>query len=443
MSTRAKSTALYATPFCKAYWRDAASEMKDTRMLAVTALMIALRIVLKPLAIPLGPQLSIQTAMLATALGAMIYGPVMAIPAAMISDTIGFMIYPTGEYFLPFMLTEIASTMIYALLLYRSKANPIRVMLSRFFICALVNVVLQQFIYAWWYTYIGNPESAKESILGIMTVTRIFKNLAMFPIESVVLTLFLKLLMPITRRIGLTYGSESDMKFGKKQIAILVCLYLVGVGTATGYLAHRYSTSSRSADYKPEQRVEMNHEMAKLVLDRTDDWDDKTVVCIVDSEFRGLFENESEFAVSVYVLDEEAFAAGQAADKSYTMDTLWGYSKSGPKKDMYKSLMKVANATVVKDSKSGEVSEFAVKPTYGFNAETKTAEVAVPEKMQLKLALVNTELAQIMNTAEYTVSDDAICKVEGNYIVGLKKGKCSITAEHNGVTYVINVKVTA
>ena len=92
MSTRVKSTAVYKTPFSKAYWRDAVSELKDTKMLVITALMIALRVALKPLAIPLGPRLSIQTAMLATALGAMIYGPVVAIPAAIVSDTIGFMI---------------------------------------------------------------------------------------------------------------------------------------------------------------------------------------------------------------------------------------------------------------------------------------------------------------------------------------------------------------
>ena len=101
-----KSTATYDSPFSAGYWRDAASELKDTRMLVITALMIALRVALKPLAIPLGPQLSIQTAMLATALGAMIYGPVVAIPAAIISDTVGFMLYPTGDYFLPFVLTE-------------------------------------------------------------------------------------------------------------------------------------------------------------------------------------------------------------------------------------------------------------------------------------------------------------------------------------------------
>ncbi|MBP3673671.1 MAG: folate family ECF transporter S component [Oscillospiraceae bacterium] len=362
MTKTQKSSALYKTPFTPAYWRDALSEMRDTKMLVITALMVALRIALKPLAIPLGPSLNIQTATLATALGAMIFGPVMAIPAAIISDTIGFMIYPTGDYFLPFVLTEIAGTLIYALFLYRTKVTPTRVMLARFCICFFVNVVLQQFVYAWYYTWIGSPEEAKESIMGIMTVTRIFKNLAMFPIESVVLTLFLKVLLPVTRRAKLTYCADADMRFSKKQMVTLICLMLVGVVTAGGYLGYRYSNTSRSADYSDKQRVAANQEMAQLVLDRTDDWDQETVVCIVDSAYRGLFETETDYTVAVYVLDEEAFAAGQAADSSYTMDTLWGYSKSGPKKDQYQSLVKVASASVVKNEKTGEILEFQVEP---------------------------------------------------------------------------------
>ena len=362
MSRIQKSTALYPHPFSRAYWRDAAAELKDTKMLVVTALMIALRVALKPLAIPLGPQLSIQTAMLATALGAMIFGPVVAIPAAMISDTVGFMIYPTGDYFLPFMLTEIASTMFYALFLYRAKATPTRVMLARFCICFFVNVILQQFIYAWWYVYIGNPDKAKDQILGIMTVARIFKNLAMFPIESVVLTLFLKFLLPVTKRAKLTYGTAEEMKFDKKQVVTLICLVLIGSVSAVGYMGYRYNTSSRSADYKAEERVAIQKEMAQLVLEETDDWDDETVICVVDSAFRGLFQSETDYTVAVYVLDEEAFAAGQAEDAGYTMDTLWGYSKSGPGKDKYQSLIKVASCDIVKNEKTGEILSFVCTP---------------------------------------------------------------------------------
>lgn len=361
-----KSTALYPHPFSRSYWRDAAAEMKDIKMLVVTALMVALRIALKPFAIYIGPQMAIQTATLATALGAMIFGPVMAIPAAIISDTIGFMIFPTGDYFLPFMLTEIAGTMFYALCLYRAKPSATRVIIARFLICFVVNVVLQQFIFAWQYTYMGNPEKAKDSIMGIMTTARIFKNLFFFPIESVVITLFLKVLIPITSRAKLTYGGSKGLEFTKKQIAALALLMVVGVGSAVGYLTYRYNGTSRSADYTDAQRVEANQSMTQLVLDKTDDWDDEAVVCIVDSAFRPMFTDETDYTIAVYTLDEAAFAAGQEAEaekgKTYNMDTLWSYSKSGPKKDKYASLVKVASVNIVKNEKTGEILSFDLTP---------------------------------------------------------------------------------
>ena len=57
MNRANKSTALYATPFSKAYWRDAAAELRDTRMLVFAALMIALRVALKSLGIPIAADL--------------------------------------------------------------------------------------------------------------------------------------------------------------------------------------------------------------------------------------------------------------------------------------------------------------------------------------------------------------------------------------------------
>ena len=354
-----KSTTLYPHPFSKAYWRDAALEMKDIRMLVITALMIALRIALKPLAIPLGPQLSIQTATLATALGCMIYGPVMAIPAAIISDTVGFMIFPTGDYFLPFVLTEIAGSVAYALCLYRAKASTTRVMLSRFIICFFVNLVLQQAIFAWQYTYMGNPEKAKDAILGTFATVRVFKNLCMFPIESVVITLFLKALIPVTRRAKLTFADTSNMVFTTKRVVALVLMFALGVGTAAGYLAYLYgpqNNRSRSADYTAAQRVQANKEMTEYILSVTDDWDKKKVFCVVDSAYRGLLDKTTDFTISVYILDEAEFAKNQAANKDYNEDTIWGYSKSKPKNDS--SLIKVGEFTVVKNEKTGEMSDF-------------------------------------------------------------------------------------
>ena len=350
MTNAKKSTALYPHPFSKAYWCDAAAELKSIKMLVVTALMIALRIALKPLAIPLGPQLSIQTAMLATALGAMIFGPVVAIPAAMISDTIGFMIFPTGDYFLPFMLTEIASTMIYALCLYRAKPSATRVIIARFLICFVVNVVLQQFIFAWQYTYMGNPDGAKNAILGIMTTARLFKNLFFFPIESIVLTLFLKAMIPITSRAKLTYGGKTGMDFTKKQVVALVVLLAVGIGSSIGYLNYYYNNNSVTKDYSAEEVIEKNHLVHDIIVDKDSNVPADTTLAVIEYAAKPFFGKDTTYTVALY----------QAKEDASITEKMWSYKKTPASKD--ETLNRIATVTIVTDNKSGDVLSFAMDP---------------------------------------------------------------------------------
>ena len=340
-----KSTALYPHPFSKAYWRDAADELKDIKMLVITALMIALRIALKPLAIPLGPQMYIQTATLATALGAMIFGPVMAIPAAIISDTIGFMIFPNGDYFLPFMLTEIASTMAYALCFYRAKPNATRVIIARFLICFLVNVILQQFIIAWQYSYMGNPEKAKDTIMGIMTQARIFKNLFFFPIETVVITLFLKVLIPITSRMKMTYGGSTGLDFTKKQVVALVLLMVVGAGSATGYLHYYYNNNSITKDFSNEEVVEFNHLVHDIIVEQ-EGIDDDNTVAVIEYASKPFFGSETTYDVALY----------QVKEGVEVQNYMWGLKKTPASKD--ENLQRIADVTIVVDNQSGEVLDF-------------------------------------------------------------------------------------
>ena len=89
-----KSPTLYPNPCSKAYWRDAALELKDTRMLVFAALMSALRVALKSLGIPIAADLRINVAFFINALGAMVFGPVVAVLAAAVSDTLGCLLFP-------------------------------------------------------------------------------------------------------------------------------------------------------------------------------------------------------------------------------------------------------------------------------------------------------------------------------------------------------------
>ena len=247
-----KSAALYSSPFSRAYWRDAAAELKDTRMLVFAALMIALRVAMKSLSIPIAADLRINTAFFINAFGAMIFGPVVAIVAAAISDTLGCILFPTGAYFFPFIFIEIAGSLIFALFLYRARVTATRVILSRFCIDFFVNIVLNTPIM--WVYY--------KMVLGksytIFQLPRIIKNLALFPLESVLLTLFLAAMMPVGRRLGLLYDQGEKLRLQKRQIALLAVLFVVGLSCVGGYYVYNYNTKNHASSMPPAEVTAVN-----------------------------------------------------------------------------------------------------------------------------------------------------------------------------------------
>jgi len=241
MNRANKSTALYAHPFSKAYWHDAAAELKDVRILVFAALMIALRVALKSLGIPIAADLKINVAFFVNAFGAMVFGPVVAILAAAISDTLGCLLFPSGAYFFPFIFIEIAGSLIFALFLYRAKVTATRVILSRFCIDFFVNIVLNTPIMWLYYKLI----LGKSYVL--FQLPRIIKNLALFPLESVLLALFLMLMIPIAKRFGLIYDNGDELKFRKRQIVLLVALFVIGIACVGGYYVYNYNTKNHAS----------------------------------------------------------------------------------------------------------------------------------------------------------------------------------------------------
>ena len=343
MARLEKSTAVYKTPFSKAYWRDAAMELKDTKMLVFAALIVALRVALKTIIrIPLGPSLDITPAFLANALGAMVYGPIVGALGAVVSDVLGVLL--RGDtYFLPYVLTEISGTVIFAMFFYRQKLTPTRVILSRFCICLFVNILLQTPIdMLFQLVYYGYNNV-------VLTLPRIFKNLFMFPLESVALAVFLSAIQPITYRMKLTYNPAEKLYFNKKQIALLVVLVFVGVASLFAYLPMHYSSNSYSANYSTEERIEKNQSMQPIVLDNTDDWDDVTTMTCVESAYGKFLSKEITYTVAVYTVEE-----GVEVD-----DSIWMLSKSKAAK--HESLTRVATATVVVNDKTGEVVSFVIE----------------------------------------------------------------------------------
>lgn len=340
MSKRERSTALYKSPFCAGYWRDAASELKNTKMIVFAALIVALRVALKTVVrIPLGPNLDITPAFLANALGAMVYGPVVGAVGALVSDVLGVLL--RGDtYFLPYALTEISGSVIFALFFYRQKITPTRVILSRFSICLFVNILLQTPIdMLFQYVMYGYNNV-------VLTLPRIFKNLFMFPIESVVLTVFLSAVQPITYRLRLTFDGTAKLSFNKRQIALLVLLVAVGIASVFGYLFVHYDNTSLSAAYTTEERIEANQSMQPMVVECSDDFDDMTTVTIVESAYKKFLGHEVTYTIAIY----------EVAEGVEVNNDLWKLSKS--KAAAHESLTRVGGAVILVDETTGQVISY-------------------------------------------------------------------------------------
>ncbi len=223
--------ALFRTPFSKAYWVQAAKEFKRLDVLIFAALMIALRVTLKSISIPIAANLRINVAFFINAFGAMVFGPVVAIAAAAVSDTLGCLLFPSGPYFFPFVFIEIAGSLIFALFLYRTEVTTLRVTLSRFCIDFFVNILLNTPI-MWLYYQMVMGKTYK-----IFDALRIVKNLVMFPLEAVLLVLFLRVVIPPAQKLGFVYSGVDKLRFTKKNIIFLAVMTAVGVAAVALYVA--------------------------------------------------------------------------------------------------------------------------------------------------------------------------------------------------------------
>ena len=96
MQRKPVSHKTFKTPFCREYWQLAFAEFKDTKMIVFAALILALRVAVKPLSIPVAGDLKEGIGFIVNAFGSMIYGPVLALLSGALSDTLGYLLYPSG-----------------------------------------------------------------------------------------------------------------------------------------------------------------------------------------------------------------------------------------------------------------------------------------------------------------------------------------------------------
>ena len=228
-----KSPLTAPSVFSAAYWREAARNLKSTRMLALAAMVVALRAICNMLEIPLAPGLNINVAGIFNAVGAMVYGPVVGVGGAIVSDPLGYLLHPDGPYFLPFMLTDMSSSFIFGLFFWRRRLTVGRAMTAKFTVNMISNVVLTSLIMKWYYFVFYGVEKAEA--YNLINLARIVKNLVLFPIEAILIAVVLGALSPALYRLRLL-AEKPNMKLKPLHYVLVGVLTLLAVGLVLFYV---------------------------------------------------------------------------------------------------------------------------------------------------------------------------------------------------------------
>jgi len=186
---------MFAHPFSKAYWSEAAAEVKNVKKLTFTALMVAICIVLGYIpAVPLFGGARITWGFLGRSICAMVCGPVMSIFFGVAEDLLSFFLTGGGggPFFPGYTLTTVLGCVFYALFFYRAKLT-----VRRIFLAKLVTNVQNVLLGALWSSILYGKAYL------VLASGSALKNLIMLPFQTVILVVLFSALLPVLRQMGL------------------------------------------------------------------------------------------------------------------------------------------------------------------------------------------------------------------------------------------------
>lgn len=214
----------------KTYWLTAAKNFSDVKMLCYAAIIIALRVAVKFINIPVSLGIEFSFDCYVNSIGSLVYGPLVGLAVGAVSDTLGCILHPSGPYFFPFILTEVSSSFIFGLFLWKRKISAPRVLLSKFTVNFICNIILTSLLMKPYMRMFYGKE------YNFINMTRVAKNLVLFPIEAMLITFIIAAMIPPLKSMNLLERSQESVSLRKKDIVLMILLFALSVGLVLFYI---------------------------------------------------------------------------------------------------------------------------------------------------------------------------------------------------------------
>lgn len=163
--------------YLKQQFVDSWHELKHLKVLAITAIFIAIGVILGFMfTIQFSQFIKIGFSSIPNELTALFFGPVVGGIMGGITDVLKYLIKPTGPFFFGFTLNAMLGPVIYGIFLYQQTISMKRILAAHIVVALFVNLLLG----TWWLTLMYG-----KSFIVLLPV-RAFKQLISVPIDSMI-----------------------------------------------------------------------------------------------------------------------------------------------------------------------------------------------------------------------------------------------------------------
>lgn len=152
--------------------QDSFHELKDVNAMAMTAMLLAIAVVLGFYTLQVTEFLKIGFSFLADELTGMLFGPVVGALMGAAADILKYLVRPGGAFFPGFTISGALSGLIYGLILYKKPLTIKRIAVANGLVLVLINACLNTY----WLTLLYG-----QAFFALLPL-RIVKQLIMLPI---------------------------------------------------------------------------------------------------------------------------------------------------------------------------------------------------------------------------------------------------------------------
>ena len=164
---------------------DSYKELKNLNTLVMTALLIAIGIILGELfSIQITDTMKIGVSFVATQLTATLFGPVVGGIMGGVTDILKFIMKPTGAFFWGWTFNAILGPVIYGIMLYKKKLTLARILISK----AIVAIVVNMFFGCLWSSMLYGKA------FWVLVGTKAIQQVIQVPVQSIIFWMVVKAL---------------------------------------------------------------------------------------------------------------------------------------------------------------------------------------------------------------------------------------------------------